>query len=287
MDPVGRLIDGSTTDPDGNDRTWHLYVPSTNGTEPVPLLVALHGGLGSGEQFRENSGFDRLAESNKFLVVFPDGTRILPRRDNRVWNGGGCCGAAADGRHNVDDVGFISELIDQIKSEWPVDPARVFATGHSNGAIMSYRLACELSDQFSAVAFQAGSLEIADCQPTRPVSMMHIHGLDDTNIPIDGGRGNGVSVHKFASPRESVKTFASLDGCTSQAAITDQSNPDLAGTLWSDCSDGVVVEMLTVDGAGHAWMGHPVTSVQERMSSLPYPDLDSSRAVWGFLSGLS
>lgn len=284
-EPTGELLVESVTTADGTDRTYYLYVPSTVGEAPMPLLVALHGGLGSGRQFRENSGFDRLAEANGFLVAFPDGTAIVKGRDNRVWNGGGCCGSAAQGRRNVDDVGFISAMVDQITASHRVDPARVFATGHSNGAIMSYRLACELSDKIVAVAFQAGSLELDRCKPVLPVSVMNLHGLADTNIPVNGGRGEGVSRYTFASPVDSIEQWAALDGCTERSDLIDPSNDDVSGTRWTGCDGGTVVEMILVDGATHPWMGHPGSRLQERLSGTPYPDLDASAVIWGFLAG--
>jgi polyhydroxybutyrate depolymerase len=281
---AGELITASLAGPDGSERTYHLYVPSSTAGEPMPLLVAMHGGTGWGEQFLDNSGFDELAEANDFLVAFPDGTRILPRRENAVWNGGACCGVAAEGRRNVDDVGFIAKLIEAVSADYAVDSGRVYATGHSNGAIMSYRLACELSDKIAAVAFQSGSIEIPDCSPTHPVSVMHLHGLGVTNIDIDGGPGSGISSHDFASPRTSIEHMASVNNCVQRSEIAYAANPDVSGTQWSSCDDGTVVELVVVAGANHAWMGHSGSWLQERVTGKAYADLDASAAVWSFLS---
>ncbi len=284
VEPVGTLVDGAVDTPDGRRRTYHLYVPSDSGDGPMPLLIALHGGLGSGTQFREDSGFADLAEANRFLVVFPDGVPIAEGRDNRVWNGGGCCGVAARDRQNVDDVGFISAVIDEIEAVHPVDPSRVYAAGHSNGGIMAYRLACELSDRIVAVAFQSGTLEIGNCPMVQPVSLMSLHGLADTNIPIDGGRGSGVANYAFASPRESVETVARLDGCTGRVDMVDPTNPDVSGTRWTGCDGDTTVEMILVEGANHAWMGHRGSRFTRALIGEPYPDLDASVAIWSFLS---
>ena len=249
----------------------------------VPLLVALHGGTGWGTQFEENSGFDGLAEANGFVVVYPDGTPI-GIGEGRVWNGGACCGQARQDRDDVDDVGFISALITTLEQRFAIDPSRVYATGHSNGAIMSYRLACELSDTVVAVGFQAGSLEIPRCAPDRPVSVFHLHGLADTNLPIDGGFGEGISNTDFTSPRESVALLAGLNGCPDPVDSTDPDNPDVSYRVWEPCDEGTSVEFVTVAGANHAWMGHPGTAVQRAMVGEPYPDLDASLAIWTFLA---
>ena len=99
VEPVGAVADRSVRTPDGRTRTYHVYVPRDlpEGAD-VPLLVALHGGGGNGNQYRANSGFDGLAEANGFIVVFHDGTSIKGLKDSRVWNAGACCGAAVDAR---------------------------------------------------------------------------------------------------------------------------------------------------------------------------------------------
>lgn len=280
---AGTTIDSSITEPDGRERTYRLYIPPGLPVGPAPLLIALHGGTGWGTQFETNSGFDDLADANGFIVAYPDGIEI-PLLRGKVWNGGDCCGLAAQDRQDVNDVGFISDLIDIIEDDYPIDETRVYATGHSNGAIMSYRLACELSDRIVAVGFQAGSLEIDDCRPDRPVSVLHIHGSADTNIPLDGGHGSGISNTDFNSPQASVETLAMLDGCDPRVDSGDEENPDVAYRIWEPCDEGTTVEMVIVEGANHAWMGHEATRVQGEIVGAPYMGYDSSAAIWDFLT---
>jgi polyhydroxybutyrate depolymerase len=281
------VVDSSMTTPDGRRRTYRIYVPaSLPEHRPVPLLVALHGGTGSGLQFEINSGFDVLAEAHRFIVVYPDGieiggTSILAH--GRVWNGGRCCGPAA-GQH-VDDVGFLSQLIDGISKEYEIDPARVYAAGHSNGAIMAYRLACELSDKIVAIGVQAGSLEVAACAPSQPVSVLHIHGTADKNLPIDGGRGSGISGIEFRPPIDAVTTFARVDGCATDSTVSaSPDNADITVETWAPCRDGAAVEFVKVRGASHAWMGHASTRVGQVLTGPPYMNYDSSAAIWTFLA---
>lgn len=286
-DPGGELVSGTVELRGGSERSYQLYVPSSVDVAPVPLVIALHGGLGWGEQFRINSGFDRLAEANGFLIAYPDGTRIVPGRPNRVWNGGACCGVASDDRRGVDDVGFISALIDEVSETYAVDSARIYATGHSNGAIMSYRLACELADRIVAVAFQSGSLEIDDCEPAQPISVAGLHGLDDSNIPINGGAGDGPSGHVFTSPTASIETFADLNECSLAAALFDPVNDDISGMRWSSCDGDVSIEWIVARGANHAWMGHRTSAALRLLTGTPYPDLDASLTIWRLLSAHS
>ena len=216
IEPTGKKIDGTLDTPDGRQRTYHLYVPTSLPKQgSVPLIVALHGGVGSGQQFEANSGFDGLAEANRFLVVYPDGvlvgSRLMP--NGRVWNGGACCGSAV--KDNVDDVGFLTLLIDHLAASYAVDPAMTFAAGHSNGGIMSYRLACERQDKVAAIGVQAGWMAIDSCSPARPVSTLHIHGSADQNAPFNGGRGaSSISGTDARGALDTVGVMARANGCS-------------------------------------------------------------------------
>ncbi|MCU1346322.1 MAG: lipoprotein, partial [Acidimicrobiia bacterium] len=272
---------------DGRARTYHLYVPSTitpasSTSHPVSLLVALHGGEGSGSQFEKTSGFDGLAEANGFIVVYPDGLGTgSAGAVNRTWNGGDCCGVAA--RLAVDDVAFIRTVIDATRTKYRVDPARIFVTGHSNGGIMAYRLACELPNEIAAIAVQSTSLELSSCHPASPVSLLHIHGTADQNIPLSGGNGtNANTVVNFNPPLAGIELIATADGCQPKPTTSaDRSNPDLSIDRWAGCAAGTEVEFIKVSGAAHAWMGHPAP---QPGAPVPYAKLDSSLTAWTFLT---
>ncbi len=288
-EPIGHTLSGQITTPDGRTRTYRVYVPaSLPAFRPAPLLIALHGGMGSAEQFQANSGFDGLAEANRFIVVYPDGVGMGRWFDRgpQTWNGGYCCGPAV--ARNVDDVGFIRQLIDTMQARYRIDRSRVVVSGHSNGAILAYRLACELSDSVVAIGVQAGSLGVPSCTPRRPVAVFHLHGTADTNHPIDGGFGNGLAQVNFRSAISSVTALAEANRCIMRpqtTAVVTPSNPDLTVTTWSRCLGNAEVRFVAVAGASHAWMGHPATSPDaERLVGRPYPDLDASRAIWSFLA---
>ncbi|MEO5724555.1 MAG: PHB depolymerase family esterase, partial [Ilumatobacteraceae bacterium] len=285
--PVGSSTDESVTTADGRLRTFHVYVPSAmrgavDGS-PVPLLIALHGGGGSGTQFKANSGFDGLAEANGFVVVYPDGV-VGGAAGNplRTWNGGGCCGLAA--RQQVDDVGFVDLLIATLETRLPIDASRVYAAGHSNGGILAYRLACELSGRIVAIGVQSTAMEVPSCAPDHPVSVLHIHGTADQNIPIGGGPGtDSVSKVSFAAPIDGPRALAAADGCaaTAEPPAVDSANGDLTTTVWS-CPSGVDVRFVAVAGASHAWMGH-LAGGSGKVGPV-YTKLDSSLAIWTFLA---
>ncbi len=283
---IGKTVDGTLRTADGRDRTYRIYVPfSVNANTPAPLLLALHGGTGWGKQFQFNSGFDGIAEANQFLVVYPDGipleVKITP--DGRTWNGGDCCGNSA--RDNVDDVGFLVALIEKLVAEYAVDATRVFAAGHSNGGIMSYRLACERPDKIRAIGLQAGWIALDSCTPSRPVSALHIHGTADKNAPFDGGRGaKSISGTGARAAMDSTRMFATGVGCA--PTHTDTQTGPITTIEWDRCPPEVHVRLLKIEGASHAWMGHPGRPAGQGSapSGEPYQGLDSSAEIWSFLA---
>jgi polyhydroxybutyrate depolymerase len=279
--PASRTIDAFIRTPDGRRRTYRVYIPSHLPSHPAPLLVALHGGTGWGVQFERNSGFDALAERDGFIVVYPDGVGAgVAETTMRTWNAGSCCGPAA--RKKVDDVGFIRQLIVTLERTYPVDRTRVFAAGHSNGGFMAYRLACELSDRIVAVGLQSGGLGVPTCRPAHPVSLLHIHGTADPNVPINGGVGSAsISRVNYPSARWSVSTVAdAMRATVGPKVVADPVNHDLRITTWAGSTSHTAVRLITVAGAGHTWMGHAPGNPRAPM---PYMRLDSSDTIVRFL----
>ena len=162
------------------DRTYLSYRPATLPPgAAVPLVVVLHGAVGTGRQAQRSYGWDAEADRGGFVVAYPDGV-------NRTWNASpDCCGVAA--RDQVDDVGFIELLVAAVSTGAPIDPRRVFVTGISNGALLAYRLACETT-LFAAIGPVAGTM-INPCPHPAPTSVIHIHGTTDRTIPYGGGPG--------------------------------------------------------------------------------------------------
>ncbi|MEM9305072.1 MAG: PHB depolymerase family esterase, partial [Pseudomonadota bacterium] len=246
---------------DGLLRNYDLHVPPGYDGTPLPLVVDLHGLGGSvGGQRRRNLG---LADEEGFLLAVPAGTGLIPS-----WNAGNCCQPAQD--NDVDDVGFVLAVVNDISARTPVDEKRIYATGTSNGGALSHLLACRAADVFAAIAPTAFVLPVDDCQPSRPITVAHFHGLDDTTVPYDGGPSRGGSVVRIGAV-ESHETWAALNACPNPPTRVLEIN-DTYCDAYESCAGGVINVLCSVD-AGHS-LG---------MNT----DLDVARAAWGLISPFS
>jgi polyhydroxybutyrate depolymerase len=161
----------------GQLRSAFLHLPADlELAGKYPLVIGYHCGAGNAQGYIEQSQLFTKGERAGFIVVSPQGTLILRSGNHRVWNSGHEYEAATK---NANDVTFTRMLIEKITSEYPVDQKRVYATGFSNGAQMSYRLALELSEAIAAIAPMSGGRLAADLRPRRPVPLLHLHGTDD------------------------------------------------------------------------------------------------------------
>lgn len=259
----------------GLTRTFHLYRPAGL-TGPAPLVVMLHGGFGDGAQAERAYHWDAEADAGHFVVAYPDGV-------DRAWNAGTCCGRPQ--RANVDDVGFLTEMVATIEAQIPIDTARVYVTGMSNGAMMALRLGCE-AGIFAAIAPVAGTL-LTDCSHAQPTSVLQIHGTGDDRVPYDGGPGQpfGISGNaRVDGPSiESVNaTWRAIDNCAAPAVST----AGVLTTETSTCPDGRTVELISIAGAGHQWPGGVSSPLAQRLGDVPPPStaLDATDAIWQFFA---
>jgi polyhydroxybutyrate depolymerase len=193
--PVGQS--SQTIEFGGTRRTFNVHRPQGL-PDTAPLVVMLHGGFGTGAQAERSYHWDNEADAGHFLVAYPDGL-------NRAWNAGTCCGEPQ--RVNADDVGFITAMVGAIEQQIPVDRARVYATGMSNGAMMALRLGCQ-TDTFAAIAPVAGTL-LTDCSGARPTSLLQIHGTADDRVPYNGGPGKALAAN--GTPRVDGRVAHPLD----------------------------------------------------------------------------
>lgn len=265
----------------GLERTYTLRLPSSyDPAVPMPLVVAMHGGFGSGAQLENQSQLTAKAEEEGFIVVYPDGaqTGIL---NIRTWNAGGCCGGSVT--NNIDDVGFIDALLDRLIQENSIDTTRIYATGMSNGGFMSYRLACELSHRFAAIAPVAASMTIALCQPERAVPVIAIHSYQDESVPYLGGIGSGVSDH-YNSPLDSVLNAWAAHADCSVLNDTIVFDTELTHIVWSDCACNGTMELYLTRDGGHSWAGGSLSSP---IADPPSSTVSANELMWQFFEQCS
>lgn len=241
----------------GLERTYLLHVPSgLNSGQSVPLVFVFHGFEEDNNYARQYTGLDAIAGANGFIVAYPNGSG---QSGSLSWNAGGCCGYAV--ANKVDETAFVRSMIADVGTLVTVDPKRIYAVGFSNGALLSYRLACEMSDTFAAVAPVAGVLLFDPCQPAQHVALIDVHGTKDTVVPFDGGGRNPVSGQPFPSVSGSVEAWAKLDGCTGTPQV--EQNGLATHTTYGSCADGKSVELYTITGNGHSWPSPYVVPVSQ------------------------
>jgi polyhydroxybutyrate depolymerase len=240
---------------DGLDRTYALNLPP-NYYEAAnfSLVIAMHGGGGSAQQFESTNKLTEKANAAKFIVVYPEGVQSTGILKARSWNAGGCCDYAV--AQNINDVKFISLLIDKLAATYKIDAKKVYATGHSNGGMLSYRLACELSNKIAAIAPNGCTMVAPSCNPVRAVPVLHMHSVLDQNVPYQGGLVNGTGTQGvYMPPLDSVMNVWSLKNTCSNIAQVVVNDNKYKLTKWTNCSGNVTVQYYLTKDGGHGWPG--------------------------------
>jgi polyhydroxybutyrate depolymerase len=280
---------------DGLKRTALVRIPPQVAEQrPLPLVLNFHGGAGNAVTEQRYVRMDALADREGFILVYPNGTGVLEDR-LLTWNAGTCCGLAA--RENVDDVGFVRALLDELARRLPVDSSRVYATGLSNGAMMSYRLAAELSDRIAAIAPVAGASAMPRFHAKRMVPILHVHSVDDPRALYKGGLGPPfpfTNVRVMHQPVEEVLShWAAFGGCNPKAVLREERR-GTAGTpsaehtaklyVYTGCRDGTEVALWQLTGVGHVWPGAEPNFLPRLLG--PGTDvIDANEEIWRFFRG--
>jgi polyhydroxybutyrate depolymerase len=246
-----------TLEVDQRSRSYLVHIPkSYDGTKAVPVVLAFHGGGSNAQVMVQFCGLNDKADQEGFIVVYPSGTGRLEKL--LTFNAGNCCGYAME--QKVDDVAFTRALLDDLGKAAKVDPKRVYATGMSNGAMISYLLASELSDRIAAIAPVGAPMGTEKWNPKRPVSVIHFHGTDDQFAPFKGGKGKGVSGTDFYSVDHSIRAWVKANGCKEEPTITKLPKKVDDGTAvevktYGGGKDGSEVVLVVIESGGHTWPG--------------------------------
>jgi polyhydroxybutyrate depolymerase len=262
----------------GFERFYLVHVPrSYRPGRPMPLLIALHGGGGSADYQASDAKYGLISKSERagFIAVFPNGFSRFGGK-LATWNAGTCCAGAV--RNQVDDVGFIREVIRRVERQASVDPRRVFATGMSNGAMMSWRLACE-APEIRAIAPVEGTDNTLHCNPARPVPVIQFHAIDDEMVAFNGGPG----------PSSFTKVnFTSVPATQSKWVALNRADPKAVRVLTvpgahCDLHRGAApVELCVTDSGGHSWPGGGTQQFRKH----PSQAIHANDLMWSFFSSL-
>lgn len=271
------------------ERDYTLYVPpSYDAGTAAPLLVLLHGGGGAGKRMIKFTGFDKIAVQEGLIVVCPEGFE-------RHWNDGRLEISHKAHKENIDDVGFISKLIDEIEKEQNIDKTRIYVAGISNGAMMSFRLGLELSDKIAAIGAVVGALPEPLSQKvwsTRKMPVIIFNGSKDPLVPYEGGYVYFMrkTLGKVISAPETAAFWAKHNQCDSKPAEQElplnghKSGCTVHRTIYKNCCDGADVEFYTIDGGGHTWHRDSLYSQYLPVGVIGKAcrDIDSTELMWNF-----
>jgi polyhydroxybutyrate depolymerase len=258
----------------GVQRTYRLYIPAKyKSTTAVPLVLNLHGLGSNGMQQEAYGDFRPIADTADFILAHPNGTQTTA---GLSWNNFGALGTG------VDDVGFLSALIDKISSQYSIDKNRIYSTGMSNGAFMSYDLACFLNTRIAAIASVTGSMiasHLKGCKANRPTPVMEIHGTADNTVSYDG-KG---SILTSTNIDTLVNFWAKFNGCAAPVVTTLPNINTTDGStvehqVYNNGKNGSTVELYKVIGGGHSWPGASV------IIAVTNEDFSASKEIWRFFS---
>lgn len=254
--------------PVGNQwRTYMTHLPA--GYQPsnrYPLVFCFHGGQNGAQSAQLGwqaiaymSNLSQKADAEGFIVVYPEGTVI---NNNRTWNAGGCCQPATT--NNIDDVGFVRQLIDTLLRDYPIDSTRVYASGSSNGALLCYRLACEMPQKIAAIASISGTQEFFPCTPSAQIPIINFHSKVDIAVPYQGGVGQGPSGTNFTSQDSTMQIWTALNHCTTRDTVVNGGSTGYTFIRIHGCSCNVEYHHYATSDGGHSWPSgnpnnHPVS----------------------------
>jgi len=263
------------------ERSYLVHVPTKyNPKKPTPVVLVYHGAMTNGAIMTAFSGLNKKADDAGFIAVYPNGNgegKLM-----LLWNSGGLRGKSLN--EKFDDVAFTAALLDDLATVANVDTQRIFATGISNGGMMCYRLAAELSDRIAAIAPVAGTMAIPEPHLKRPVPVMHFHGTDDKLVPYSGADARARLIVPFRSVDETMQIWAKLDGCPDEPAVVDLPDRANDGTTvqrktWGPGRDGAEVVLFVIDGGGHTWPGQPrIVEFLGKSSK----DISANDLIWEF-----
>ncbi len=275
----------NTLDMGGRTRSYLLHVPANPPTtKRMALVLAFHGGGDSAAGMEKLTKFDALADRERFLVAYPEAV-------GHHWNDGRGVDGFKSQLQDVDDVAFVESVLREVADHYPIDPARVYATGFSNGAIFCHYLAAHSADKIVAIAPVSGGIAEPVAQegfnPARSVSVFMIHGTQDPLVPFGGGGVDHGAGGRVVSTSDAVRLWTTRDACNptpSTDTLPGMEPADKCTVQWSRWGEGrrgTEVVLYRIEGGGHTWPGGrqylPIFMIGRVCL-----DFDATEAIWEF-----
>ncbi len=281
-EPLGPGDHFRSLEVDGQTRTYLVHVPPEYDPQnPAPMVLAFHGAITNAPIMVVSSGLNQKADEAGFVAVYPNGTG--KSGFFLAWNAGGMVNPSNAER--PDDVKFVERLLDDLATVVNVDPKRIYATGHSNGGMMCYRLAAELPDRLAAIAPIAAVMATA-CRPKEPVPVIHFHGTDDARVPFSDRDSKKLKSNGFRSVSETMRIWARANRCRTRPVTTRLPDKVDDGTTikrvgYSPGKEGSEVVLFAIEGGGHTWPGRKPFAAISGKSTM---DICANDLIWEFFS---
>jgi polyhydroxybutyrate depolymerase len=284
----------------GIKRSYLVYLPkSYNENTPTPVVLNFHGGGGSAQGHQKLSRMNKKAERAGFIVVYPVGTRRdgnLNKMFNHLWNvengPNGPYYAYSDPISRIDDVGFVDKLLDDLESRFNIDTKRVYASGLSNGEILTHLLACRLYPRIAAIApVGAPYWNVPDECPIggQPLPVILFHGTSDICAPYYGGisqcSSNEAIDRHFISAQETADIWVEKNSCANTPIVTYQKG-EVSCRTYPSCSNGSEVTLCTIEGGGHTWRGGMPYAIPGLDIGKTTYDINANDAMWEFFKNI-
>ena len=275
---------------DGYTWTYHLHVPPQASASGAPLVLVFHGAGGNGKDYLTKNGWAALSEQEGFVVVAPDGLPALPRMpanfriNPRLWNSGQL--NAKSPRAKINDMAFVNALLDDVAQRTSVDKNRIYATGHSNGAGMTFKIGAELSSLFAGIATVMGLNSSEGAHPTKALPTLMLIGTRDPLNPIEGGERQ-LPWGKSTVPQVSqgIQAWSQSLNCTTPT-VQERDDDQVTIERFTHCRDGATYTIWYLKGQGHAWPGGQESGLPESVMGPNVTRVNATALIWQFFSSL-
>jgi polyhydroxybutyrate depolymerase len=280
-DHIARLQVGA------RERRYLVHVPpGYDGSTPVPVVLMFHGAGGTARWTVAETGWADKADEATFLAVFPEGVPAHPSRpatfrtNPQLWNDGSSRGLI--GKRNIDDVGFVDAVLDDLSARFAVDRRRVYAAGFSNGGGLVFRLGAELSTRIAAIAPVASHCWLKHPQPQRPVPTIYLIGSDDPLTPLEGGEIHSPfgGTATMLSVWESLATWARAFGCSPEPRVV-RHDGGVQVYDYGPGQEGAELIVYVIEGLGHHWPGGK-GQLSQRPVGRPSDRVKANDVIWEF-----